>query len=1395
MKPCPPPPHNRGAALIAVLALIVLMAALVTIFLVRTATERSASASYDAAAGTRLLAETTVNLVQATINQATTGTNGTAWASQPGAIRLFNDSGALTRIFRLYSGTAVATDTSSGSVLAGDVPPGNWASQPAAWVDLNKPVTVTGISGSNSLVFPILDPRNPQNPGSATAPTVLTSMDGFSINSAPGSTGLQPAPMPVRWLYVLRDGQIVTPTNATTTTVTVPGATSENPITGRIAYWTDDETAKVNVNTAAGSFSTWSGTTMPATWDTPRFRIWSERMLFSENQPVKGEYQRYPGHPATTDVSKIFSALGVTMPNYPYVVSTPTTSPQAAPANGQNLPYTILPRYTDDNSSQGGSRNTTRNAPPPVINNGVAKSDRLYPSAGEALFASDRTSSTLNRQQMETGKFFLTAHSRSPETTLFGTPRIAMWPINKDTGVTKRTTFDNLLAFCATTGTGSQAAPYYIQRGNAFSTTEDGAIPRNRTLFSYLQNLTSRQIPGFGGSFASKYSYALSGATERDQILAEIFDYIRSTNLWDHSVSPSNTAFSRFTAIPAGAGTFGFKGVVNPMQISAGSGTVHGLGRAQTLSEIGILIICTADGNSPLGPYVAPATVSGQPVSPVKGSANDPLYASNLPVAQYLRNNSGTDGQIIGLDNDKNPVVGSETAPPAGANPFPANPTLTTSGLHGGPLQALAPGEKKLQAMLLFEIASPMMGYDAMQFNVKPALRINVTGIQGISIDGQNPFPSRTTTTDDRSQNTNGNGVLEDFPTRTGAEQGTGGLLGFRYALRGRMNTWSGKEWLGTFGASTRPYRFISNPFTVDSSAVSLGGGFITELQVPTAGGGGSTYQTFNITFPNVQNVPTPDLMKTGLTKGSASASGEPQDVAADWWGFDLRIRQASSAAALQSKNTNTPLARIGAVIRADAPANHPEVATWTYASKAAVEQPSFSNQGTVTKFGGSDVVRTLVAKDGDYRLAAAQGTVAANGAGSSPFEKGPGYDSGAKLGNVFRDHYSAFATAGTDLSGKLVNGAPYGQNFTPKVPGTITAAKQTWDWDNGLPAEADGAYANKADEGNIYVSSASPYYNREQAATENDNILSYFTPNRIISSAGMLGSLPTGVLEGVSWRTLLFRPQASRPQDPSGPKDHLLLDLFNMPVVEPYAIGEPFSTDGKVNMNYQIVPFTYINRNAGVRAVLGTEMVTRVPRAAANQTSAWEEHVIYKPTGSTNGPSATPAVAGGVALARLPLNLSETNGSLRQFKEKFDAWDIFKSPSEICDIYLVPEGYSWASNADADAAWYGDDFALVGDNVRERPYANIYPRLTTKSNTFTVHYTVQALKNPPGANPEIWNASRGVVTGELRGSTTLERFLDPADSKIPDYAANPNSASLDTFYQWRVISANTFAP
>ena len=102
-----------------------------------------------------------------------------------------------------------------------------------------------------------------------------------------------------------------------------------------------------------------------------------------------------------------------------------------------------------------------------------------------------------------------------------------------------------------------------------------------------------------------------------------------------------------------------------------------------------------------------------------------------------------------------------------------------------------------------------------------------------------------------------------------------------------------------------------------------------------------------------------------------------------------------------------------------------------------------------------------------------------------------------------------------------------------------------------------------------------------------------------------------------------------------------------------------------------------------------------------------------------------------------------------------------------------------------------------MGDNVRERPYADIYPRLTTKSIAFTVHFTVQSLKNL-SADPTQWNEDRGIVLGEYRGSTTIERYLDPNDANIPDYGsgADPTGMqAIDNFYKWRIVANRRFYP
>jgi len=269
-----------------------------------------------------------------------------------------------------------------------------------------------------------------------------------------------------------------------------------------------------------------------------------------------------------------------------------------------------------------------------------------------------------------------------------------------------------------------------------------------------------------------------------------------------------------------------------------------------------------------------------------------------------------------------------------------------------------------------------------------------------------------------------------------------------------------------------------------------------------------------------------------------------------------------------------------------------------------------------------------------------------------------------------------------------------------------------------------------------------------------------------------MFGSLPTGLISGQPWQTLLFRPDPGGHPGAVDPPDHLLLDLFWMPIVEPYAISEPFSTAGKVNMNYQIVPFTYIERSTAVRAVLQGTQIGAIPDDSPRGYTK-----LYS-TGAPWDPQCN-----------FDINLGET---LTSFQNKFSSGNVFLTPSEITELPLVPTGSTLASTA---AFWNQRRF--TGENIKERPYATIYPRLTTKSNVFNVHYRVQTLRKRPGSDPKVWNEGTDVSVAQLRGNTLIERFIDMNRKEgVPDFALPTNAKiNAETLYRFRILANQEFNP
>jgi uncharacterized protein (TIGR02600 family) len=288
--------NRRGIALVLVLSFLVLISVLTVAFFSSITTELSASKTYADTAGTKMLADSAINLVMGTIKEATTQTNAT-WASQPGMIRAYGANAAPVAYYKLYSSDKfVVTDHLASYDPSSDVEP-LWDQQAALYTDLNSPVFTPDPSDSTKTkpVFPIIDPR-------AMSATTGSSIEGFSyqknnvdgVVEAGANADDQRLPMPARWLYLLKDGSIACPTGITNGAAIFGGdviPSTANPIVGRIAFWTDDETCKININTAAGDLPSLDNSASGSFWDIPRIDSVLDHS-FATSPPFQSEFQR-----------------------------------------------------------------------------------------------------------------------------------------------------------------------------------------------------------------------------------------------------------------------------------------------------------------------------------------------------------------------------------------------------------------------------------------------------------------------------------------------------------------------------------------------------------------------------------------------------------------------------------------------------------------------------------------------------------------------------------------------------------------------------------------------------------------------------------------------------------------------------------------------------------------------------------------------------------------------------------------------------------------------------------------------------------------------------------------------------------------------------------------------
>ncbi|HSI61883.1 MAG TPA: Verru_Chthon cassette protein A, partial [Candidatus Saccharimonadia bacterium] len=300
-----------GTALLPALIIIGMVTVIVVLFFSMSTVQMRSSSSHVAVHDVSTLQDMAVN---AAIGQMRMGTteNNALWISQPGAVRTYDSSnGAASRVYKLYSAremvvNATALTNASALNLENDVP-ADWNTHAGVYADLNEPA----MDGAGDLIFPVVDPRAmdmavPSYPDSRTPEgfqyskqlaVSSTSING--VNAPGGPSSAQRLPMPVRWIYVLQDGGMGVMDDSTPPRFTPfagqSNASSANPIVGRYAFWTDDESAKVNINTASEAIF----------WDTPRCAT-SREVEFATTPPVRNEVQRFGGHPATTCLSTVF---------------------------------------------------------------------------------------------------------------------------------------------------------------------------------------------------------------------------------------------------------------------------------------------------------------------------------------------------------------------------------------------------------------------------------------------------------------------------------------------------------------------------------------------------------------------------------------------------------------------------------------------------------------------------------------------------------------------------------------------------------------------------------------------------------------------------------------------------------------------------------------------------------------------------------------------------------------------------------------------------------------------------------------------------------------------------------------------------------------------------------
>jgi|GEM_PF-1014641 len=493
--------HNRsGVALVMTIIILALITIMVLGFADLVRYETVSSSTHQERGRAQFLSQMGVDTVIGVLKRQTANPD-LVWASKPGALIIPEDANpkVLSRQVNLHSGYPATGGAAPNS------PP-----TPAAFAPAN--LNIQTLADQNPPTYLITDqPADPANAQSTQA-----------------------VKLPLRWVYVREDGQL--------DFSETPELQTSNPLVGRYAFWADDESSKININTA---------------W---------KRNPISGGSGVRNPFSS--SHPTAVNLGSL-------------------NDPDRGVTFDQNMADFVHSQITQSHT---------------YVDLGVLKADstgynRFFNSLYEFRRLDQLSNSTNYTRAINAYKFELTHYNHDPDSTFFNEPRIVLTTQRK---YAQGRPFIDILKDSSPPAAGKGAGTH-TELGSDPGRTASSSIDYVKLnkvvkkIVNYLKREDWPMVKGGGGASSSpsiqKKYYDENSEYRLTQIALNIIDYVRSAESDYLLVEPLRGIISNGETIggkyyPAGD----FVSDIEQGSIRGRNFTYKGITRSLYVTEMGVWV-------------------------------------------------------------------------------------------------------------------------------------------------------------------------------------------------------------------------------------------------------------------------------------------------------------------------------------------------------------------------------------------------------------------------------------------------------------------------------------------------------------------------------------------------------------------------------------------------------------------------------------------------------------------------------------------------------------------------------------------------------------------------------------------------------------------------------------